>query len=1663
MKHKNYNKKIKIINLVILMLISNVFFGQTTSLSLSWDKEVGCQILSNEGGHDPKDQILISDIGASQCIRVCENTIVKYTLSNVPPGSTTTWNATGGIAFLQSTTSCTVNWGSIGTGSLSFNLTNPSVSGMISTSICIEKIPLPIAYFITGLEEGQNPTYLYVCKGQTINFTNLSSANNGSEIYSYHWDFGDGTTSSAQNPQHVFTEETEYNIILTATNACNCSNTYKITIVPEGEGFDISCPSIVCEGQKVIYSLPFDGMKICNENFNWSVSGGTEVNEAGGNYEVLWDNVDASGFGTITFNPSGCDLPCLQPTSIRVPVIQTVGTISGDQSICVGGQSVYKLPQWPTTDFQWEIISGNSLATLVQSDQRNEVILTAIEEGFVTIKCTYMNTLLKCGGTAEYLIEIVKPIGFIGETVICQGGTINFATEFGESVNWSLTNSNGVPIASATDTNGFSFELVGNYAAFSGTLYLSIGNTSASGCPNQTKSIQVITRPRIPTTITGEDTICPGAPYVYSVAGSTSQNDYVWEVMGGSFVGSDTGTQVSVIFNANGPYSLSVYNESLFPTTCRSIARTININKKVIEVEIKNIGNDFVSCTNTTDIYKVYVLGTSNVYAIGEQYTWSINPPSAGSIISGQNSNQIQVLWNNVATTSQPIINLEVKECTITEPFEHALALVPAPEISLSINPNTTTVCSGSNITYTIASENNVDLTGATVIWNFNGNEITNNSLTYNYPFDNTSGTDADVQVTAMVSNVAGCPNPSNQVFLDLTILTGPDASVSIGSNTENAFCDATEINTHLIAATTATNVTFQWYKDEVAIVGAVDDELYSINDLTTGFGTYHVVITNSNGCSTSSNYTSVIQYCDEPIDCTVTPTPTIQNLSSVDCTNLYAIGSTNVPPLAQNIKIIGPNSYLAPNNSTIPLERAGIYHVFYQTTYNCLEGQQSAIQLLKKLVVPYLADFDVLINCTNNNQFMVSFIDQNEIFALVQTPSITYSYRLAGNPSTPYTTVIGTQVTLAAGTYEFMCTVTGFYDDTAQPACTKVISKNLQSIANNEIVNDDIFCDYTAVEFNLDEPLLPTETILWTLEAPIPANPNIVDTVTSTVTNPKRVFTTPGIYIIKATVTNNNGCERTFEKPITVPEPCFGGNVVSNPNPATVCLNDGVQISYNELNANACTVEQYVWMKGTTEFQTTTTNSITVDEPGFYWVKVYSGDGCEYSSPSRITPAFITPPALRIKGASSACINEIVPIEALTAAETVVWTIDNDVAFTGPTLLEFGNYPTGVHTLTATISDANGCSNEVTHVITVFPEPAVPVVNVNVHCTPFQYTLNILNYNSAYTYNWSNGQTGEYCYATDGGAVSVTAHMGGCAATNQFDLPKDPSNYTWIFPNGCFSICKDNEGYLIGPRALFNEWHYDINGELVTEGENIPTPFNQLNQDDTYTLTLQTEGCNITTPPLVLDTQGCTACKFLSTSIVKRVESNLTLPYCAFTATLSLTNTDTNSYWVTLTSPNENFIIVPSSVLIEPGVNENITVTLIPINGFVGSTVMALQYLNSHGELCETLMEFKLPSCDSSNLKEIGSTTSEQVVEKTTITLYPNPAKEQVTIAFSSATPEIEVTIYDVTGRLMQTLQSNQTEGTWQVTTSAYQSGLYIVTVSTKNKLVKQYKLIIE
>jgi hypothetical protein len=70
------------------------------------------------------------------------------------------------------------------------------------------------------------PSYEVSWDGLTATFTNTSQ-----HAFSYLWDFGDGATSTEENPVHTYADSEEYTVTLTA-NYCDHSNTTTVTEIP---------------------------------------------------------------------------------------------------------------------------------------------------------------------------------------------------------------------------------------------------------------------------------------------------------------------------------------------------------------------------------------------------------------------------------------------------------------------------------------------------------------------------------------------------------------------------------------------------------------------------------------------------------------------------------------------------------------------------------------------------------------------------------------------------------------------------------------------------------------------------------------------------------------------------------------------------------------------------------------------------------------------------------------------------------------------------------------------------------------------------------------------------------------------------------------------------------------------------------------------------------------------------------------------------------------------------------------------------------------------------------------------------------------------------------------------------------------------------------------
>ena len=123
------------------------------------------------------------------------------------------------------------------------------------------------AGFVTDTTEGCNPL--------TVGFSNQSEG----AAY-YHWDFGDGSSSTGQNPVHTFTNtgksDTTYRVMMVATAGNNvCSDTAFLDITVHGYvEAEFTVPeSILCSPAEFLFSNSSTGA----ETFRWDFGDGRDT------------------------------------------------------------------------------------------------------------------------------------------------------------------------------------------------------------------------------------------------------------------------------------------------------------------------------------------------------------------------------------------------------------------------------------------------------------------------------------------------------------------------------------------------------------------------------------------------------------------------------------------------------------------------------------------------------------------------------------------------------------------------------------------------------------------------------------------------------------------------------------------------------------------------------------------------------------------------------------------------------------------------------------------------------------------------------------------------------------------------------------------------------------------------------------------------------------------------------------------------------------------------------------------------------------------------------------------------------------------------------------------------------------------------------------------
>jgi PKD repeat protein len=1658
-------QKIIFVLTLFALLFGGKFLGHAQSgsgISLSWNVGVGCQTYSED-----RKKVFLEEIADSECINVCQGSSVIYTLNGLPPLSTTVWTISGGTIAAQSNSSLTINWAQIGDAEISFVITTPT--GLLTNKLCLKVVQGPKAQFFAApftIEDHE----IKVCSNQLVYFTNASQTNGGTAIVNYLWDFGDGSTSDAQNPSHTFTNPGSYEVTLTVTNACNCSSSRAIKVYVDRRGFEITCASVVCERQTTTYSLPPEATQLCG-GFKWSVIGGTII---GPDYkptvDVRWDHVDASGFGYVTFYPDSCELECRIPTTIRVPVIMATGTITGATSLCLGSQGRYSLPQWPTTNFQWEILgnTGGQLGSIIQTDQRNEIIFTPAQSGTFTLVSTYRNTLVHCGGRASITIIVSQPEPFTGASAICVGGSATYNTVSTNPVTWTLRNSNGTVVNTLPSSNNFSytFNTAGNFTL----------TVSGPGiCAGQTKNIIVVPALAAPTIAAPILIVCPNAPYTYAVANPVPNSEYEWQITNGTITSSTTGPEVNLTFMGSG--QIRVRRVQLSPSGCSSPFAVVNVNAVTINADISNttsVVTQMSACSNNYFTYNA-VNTTGGIYVDPDgasTFEWSINPPTAGSITSGQGTATVEVLWNNVANPQLFDLELVIKKCTVISSLSREVEVSPTPSISIANNP---TVCSGNQMLFTVNST--IPLIGATILWDFgNGQTETGAQGIYwiQHPFQNGSGANIGYTVTATIidaNNCAGTLTASSNYVVN----PGPNASASYNTG-GNTFCSQNQINATFAASVTP-GASIVWYYGSNLTNATQVGTGASLNvTFANGFnfGSYFFVAT-LNECSTKSNNLHIVQDCGSLPPCSINPNPNLTFIATNSCGTVTLTGTASGNPTSRRFSIFGPDISLnsVPGNNganqyVLVTDKAGIYNVFYKATYVSTTGALCTVSEPLVVTVPYVADFKIDASCNtvnNVDNYTVNLTNYSNFLATVTNPQFKYErvtstgslIALLSNWSNNQNI---TNLSLAPGVHYFRQSIRGMVNGVMQTICTKEQSINLTSMNDFSIDFEPPLCFDTAVGFEV--PLTDNlgYTFLWTFET-LGGVP-----VTNTNPKPSRVFDeslASSPVIVTLILKNKYGCQRTLSAPFTLPNKCFSGTIASNPSDATVCKESALELYYSPGNLpTECTNSlTYQWLNNNVAIVGATSSTYMANAPGFYTLKVSNGN-CEYTSPNVISPTFIPLPSLTLSGPTTLCEGEDAGLSVSTNASVIEWTMNSAVIGTQE-FISLPNLPVGFHTVTVKVTE-NGCEKTASQTFEVVPAPAQVTVSAPVLLDCQSYTVKLIAAASGSgNYNWSNGATDSSIIVNQGGAYSVTfTNAGGCSTSAQVYVPRSPQAYMWVFPEGCYSKCKDEAAYLLGPTFPFFSWSWLLDQQVLSYGMNSVPANLPLQNSGTYNLQLNSGLCDFTSPSMNLTaSDNCPDCELIVK--IKKISLN---PggICSYTVILDIEHNSGPAFQAALVSNNANLIITPGGFTIQPGTN-TYSFNVIPINGFTGGnislSILGTLIKDDREIKCATSLFLELPQCSTGEARPDNSADTKMVQPIVgNITLYPNPAADKVNIRFETPPGDNQIEIYDLTGRLISSFINKDNQGVYELDLAPMETGVYIVLLRQGGAVLMQRKL---
>ncbi|WP_421920649.1 PKD domain-containing protein [Marinifilum sp.] len=617
----------------------------------------------------------------------------------------------------------------------------------VPVSQTINRIAVVKASFTADITEHCGPT--------TVQFTN-----NSTDGETYQWDFGDGNTSTEENPNHTYEASGSFTVSLTTTN-----DTYSKSDVSTMTDFitihtiptvDLGADIQICEGSEHTFSIANSF-----EQYFWNDASGSNEFTTGIAGDYTLRVVDANG----------CEASDLANLSFfTTPTVD----LGADIQICEGSEHTFSVED-NFVQYFWNDVEGS-----------NE--FTGSTEGNITLRVVDANAC-EASDMVNLSFFPAPTVNLGADIQICEGSEHTFSVEDNfiqyfwndvEGSNELIANAEGNYTLRVVDANGCEASDVVNLSFFSS-----------------------------PTVNLGNDIqICEGNEHTFSVEDNFVQ--YFWNDIEGSneLIANVEGNYALRVIDANGCEATDAVNLSFFTNPiidlgddvaiCDGDEHTFSVEDNFAQYFWNDLEGSNELIADTEGNYTLHVIDANGCEA-SDQATLSINDLpivdlgddqtacKGEEIVLSVEDNHSKYFWNNTEGSSQITVTangdyqLRVVDNNGCEANDAVtVTFLDVPDIDLG---NDVDVCEGETFSFNVSDQY------AQYFWNdVEGNHTFDVSATGTYTLrvvadngcsasDEASVTFQDLPVQPVVSYLDGILSSSYeeeyQWYLNNEILSG--------------------------------------------------------------------------------------------------------------------------------------------------------------------------------------------------------------------------------------------------------------------------------------------------------------------------------------------------------------------------------------------------------------------------------------------------------------------------------------------------------------------------------------------------------------------------------------------------------------------------------------------------------------------------------------------------------------------------------------------------------------------------------------------------------------------------------------------------------------------------------------------------------------------------